>query len=263
MAGGRGRRVNDFKGRHFGGEVVLWAVRWYCRYAVSYRDLESMMTERGVAVDHTTIYRWVQRYAPEMEKRLRWQWRCPRSSSWRVDETYVKVRGKWAYLYRALDKFGNTIDFYLSATRNTRAAKRFLGKTLRGCKEWELPEVVNTDKAPTYAAAIAELKAEGKCPKDTRHRQVKYLNNVVEADHGKLKQLIRPVRGFKSMKTAYATIKGFEVMRALRKGQAAMFSIQGGIVGEARIVERAFGVGPCVVTEAMAWLQDHLARADA
>ena len=105
-----------------------------------------------------------------------------------------------------------------STTRNTRAAKRFLDKALRGCKEWELPEVVNTDKAPTYAAAIAELKAEGKCPKDTKHRQVKYLNNVVEADHGKLKQLIRPVRGFKSMKTAYATIKGFEVMRALRKG---------------------------------------------
>ena len=224
--GQRGWRVNEFKGRHFGGEVVLWAVRWYCRYAVSYRDLESMMTERGVAVDHSTI-RWVQRFAPEMERRLRWQWRRPRSTSWRVDETYVKVRGKWAYLYRALDKFGNTIDFYLSATRNTRAAKRFLGKALRGCKEWELPEVVNTDKAPTYAAAIAELKAEGKCPTETRHRQVKYLNNVVEADHGMLKQLIRPVRGFKSMKTAYATIKGFEVMRALRKGQAAMFSIQG------------------------------------
>ena len=90
--------------------------------------------------------------------------RCPRSSSWRVDETYLKVRGKWASLYRALDKFGNTIDFYLSATRNTKAAKRFLGKALRGCKEWELPEVVNTDKAPTDAAAIAELKAEGKCP---------------------------------------------------------------------------------------------------
>ena len=219
--------MNDFKGRHFEGEVVLWAVRLYWRYPISYRDLESMMTERGVAVDHSTIFRWVQRYAPEMERRLRWQWRGPASGSWRVDETHVRVRGKWAYLYRALDKFGNTIDFYLSATRNTRAAKRFLGKTLRGCKEWELPEVVNTDKAPTYAAAIAELKAEGKGPKDTRHRQVKYLNNVVEADHGKLKQLLRPVRGFKSMKTAYATIKGFEVMRRLRKGQAAMFSNRG------------------------------------
>ena len=150
------------------------------------------------AQDALTIYRWVQRFAPEME-RLRWQWRRPQSRSWRGDETYIKVRGKWAYLYRAVDKLGNTIDFYLSATRNTKAAKRFLGKALRGLKEWEQPEVLNTDKAPAYAAAIAELKAEGKCPKDTRHRQVKYLNNVVEADHGKLKLLIRPVRGFKTL----------------------------------------------------------------
>ena len=140
-----------------------------------------MMTERGVAVDHSTIYRWVQHFAPEMEKRLRWQWRRPQSRSWRIDETDVKVRGKWAYLYRAVDKLGNTIDFSLSSTRNTKAAKRFLGKALRGMKDWELPEVLNTDKAPTYAGAIAELKAEGKCPKDTRHRQVKSLNNVVVA----------------------------------------------------------------------------------
>ena len=89
--------MSDFKGRHFRGEIVLWAVRWYCRYPISYRDLEAMMTERGVAVDHSTIYRWVQRFAPEMEKRLRWQWRRPQSRSWRVDETYIKVRGKWAY----------------------------------------------------------------------------------------------------------------------------------------------------------------------
>src|SRR6516165_8951813 len=206
-----GRAVSDFKGRHFGGEIVLWAVRWYCRYGISYRDLEQLMAERGVSVDHSTIYRWVQRYAPEIEKRLRWHWRRPRSGSWRVDETYVKVRGKWSYLYRAVDKLGNTIDFYLSPTRNTAAAKRFLAKALKGLKDWEQPEVINTDKAPTYAAALAELKAEGKCPQATQHRQVKYLNNIVEPDHGKLKQ---PARGFKSMKTAYATIKGFEAMRA-------------------------------------------------
>ena len=171
-------------------------------------------------------------------------------------------RAKWAYLYRAVDKYGDTIDFYLSATRNTKAAKRFLGKALKGWKDWELPEVVNTDKAPTYAGAIAEFKAEGKCPKETRHRQVKYLNNVVEADHGKLKLLIRPARGFKTLKTAYATIKGFEVMRALRKGQAQVFALQEGIVGEARIVERAFGVGPCALSEAIVWLQDGLASAE-
>ena len=222
-----------------------------------------MMTERGVAIDHSTIYRWVQHFAPKIEKRLRWQWRRARSRSWRVDETYINVRGKWADLYRAVDKFGNTIDFYLSSTRNTKAAKRFLGKALKGLKDWEQPNVLNTDKAPTYAAAITELKAEGRCPNETRHRQVKYLNNVVEADHGKLKQLIGPVRGFKTLTTAYATIKGFEVMRALRKGQARFFNLEGDIVGEARIVERAFGLGPCALTEAMALLQDRLASAEA
>ena len=161
-----------------------------------------------------------------------------------------------------MDKLGNTIDFHLSSTRNAKAAKRFLGKALRGLKEWEQPKVLNTDKAPTYAAAIAELKAEGKCPTEARHRQVKYLNNVIEADHGKLKLLIRPVRGFKTLKTAYATIKGFEVMRALRKGQAGIFALQGGIVGEARLVERAFGLRPCALTEVMVLLQNRLANAE-
>ncbi|WP_344919384.1 IS6 family transposase, partial [Azospirillum formosense] len=193
--------MSDFKGRHFEGEIVLWAVRWYCRYGISYRDLEQMMAERGVSVDHSTIYRWVQKYAPEIEKRLRWQWRCPRSTSWRVGETDGKVGGRWAYLCRAVDKHGNTIDFHLSPTRST-AAKRLPSKALNGFKKWETPTVINTDKAPTYGPALAELKAESRCPEETVHRQVKYLNNVVEADHGKLKQLIRPVRGFKTLKTA-------------------------------------------------------------
>ena len=147
------------------------AVRWYCRYGVSYRDLEQMMSERGVSVDHSTIYRWVQKYAPEIEKRLRWQWRQPTSTSWRVDETYIKVRGQWTYLYRAVDKFGNTIDFYLSPTRNTAAAKRFLGKALNGLKDWEKPTVINTDKAlyrprfmrHLWAAYAAIATAESCC----------------------------------------------------------------------------------------------------
>ena len=157
-----------------------------------------------------------------------------------------------------MDKFGNTIDFYLSATRNTKAAKRFLGKALRGLKDWEKPHTINTDKAPTYGPAIFELKAEGKCLATTEHRQVKYLNNIVEADHGKLKQLIRPVRGFKTLKSAYATIKGFEVMRALRKGQAGIFNFSNDVLGEARIVERAFGIGPCALAEAMTMPENHL-----
>ncbi len=131
--------MTDFKWRHFQGDVILWAVRWYCRYPISYRDLEEMLAERGISVDHTTIYRWVQCYAPEMEKRLRWFWRRGFDPSWRLDETYVKVRGKWTYLYRAVDKRGDTIDFYLSPTRSAKAAKRFPGKALRGLKHWEKP----------------------------------------------------------------------------------------------------------------------------
>ncbi len=182
----------------------------------------------------------------------------PQSTSWRVDETYIKVRGQWTYLYRAVDKHGNTIDFYLSPTRNAKAAKRFLGKALNGLKAWEKPEIINTDQAPTYGIAITELKVEGECPEKTVHRQVKYLKNVVDADHGKLKQLIRPVRGFKTLKTAYATIRGFEVMRALRKGQAAIFNLIRHIRGEARIVERAFGVGASALAEAVALIGESL-----
>ena len=197
--------MNDFKGRHYKGEIILWAVRWYCKYGTSYRDLETMLAERGVEVDHSTIYRWVQKYAPEIVKRLRWYWRAPSvGRSWRVDEAYVKVSGNWVYLYRAVDKAGRTIDFYLSSTRNAKAAKRFLGKALHGLKDWEKPLKINTDKAAAYGVAISELKSEGKCLEDMEHRQVKYLNNVVEADHGKLKRLIKPTLGFKSMKTAYA-----------------------------------------------------------
>lgn len=120
-------------------------------------------------------------------------------------------------MFRAVSKKGDTIDFYLSSTRNAKAAKRFLAKALGPLKDWEKPYAINTDKAAAYGQAIRELKREGKCPTNTVHRQVKYLNNVVEADHGKLKRLIKPTLGFKSMKTANATIKGFEVMRALKK----------------------------------------------
>ena len=165
--------MGDFKWRHFVGEIILKAVRWYCKYGISCRELEEMMTERGVAVDHSTIYRWVQRYAPEMEKRLKWYLKSSSHRSWRVDETYVKVKGRWVYLYRAVDKHGETIDFYLSPMRNAKAAKRFLGKALRGRKDWEMPSVINTDKAGCYGPAIEELKKESKLPQDTQYRQVK------------------------------------------------------------------------------------------
>lgn len=231
--------MNVFKHRHFEYDIIIWAVRWYCKYGISYRELEEMLGERGVKVDHTTIYRWVQRYAPMIKERLKWYWRPRSGLSWKADETYIKVKGKWVYLYRAIDKRGRTVDFYLSPTRNTKAAKRFLGKALRGLKEWEMPSTINTDKAPAYGAAIGELKREKKCPGSINHRQVKYLNNAVEADHGKLKRLIKPALGFQSMKTAYATIKGFEVMRMFKKGQFKIWQYDQGTAGEIRLITNA------------------------
>ena len=179
--------MNPFKGRHFQRDIILWAVRWYCKYGISYRELQEMLAERGVNVDHSTIYRWVQRYAPEMEKRLRWYWRNPSDlCPWHMDETYVKVNGRWAYLYRAVDSRGRTVDFYLSSRRNSKAAYRFLGKILNNVKKWQIPRFINTDKAPAYGRALALLKREGRCPSDVEDRQIKYRNNVIECDHGKL-----------------------------------------------------------------------------
>ncbi|MGR5096997.1 IS6 family transposase [Vibrio maritimus] len=231
--------MNVFKHRHFKYDIIIWAVRWYCKYGISYRELEEMLSERGVTVDHTTIYRWVQRYAPLIQEKLKWYWRPRSGRSWKVDETYVKVKGKWVYLYRAVDKRGETIDFFLSVTRNAKVAQRFLAKALSGLKSWEYPHTINTDKAPAYGVAIRVLKAQGKCPDEVVHRQVKYLNNAVEADHGKLKRLIHPVRGFKTMKTAYATLKGFEVMRMFKPGQFEMWQYGRGTAGEICLITNA------------------------
>lgn len=228
--------MNIFKRRHFKYDIIIWAVRWYCKYGISYRDLEEMLTERGVEVDHSTIYRWVQYYAPKILDKLKWYWKPQLGYSWRVDETYVKVKGKWVYLYRALDKCGNTIDFYLSRTRNSNAAKRFLGKALKSIPEYSYPTTINTDQNPAYGKAMNELKDRGKCPLDLEHRQVKYLNNIIESDHGKLKRLIKPTLGFKSMKTAYATIKGFEIMRMFKKERFDLWKYGQGIQGEIRII---------------------------
>ena len=209
----------EFKYKQFKGDIILWAIRWYLKYGISYRELEEMLKERGVNVDHTTIYRWVIQYSPELKKKLS-QYRGKfYYQSLRVDETYIKVKGKWKYLYRAIAKDGSTVDFYLSHTRNTKAAKRFLSKVLKNYDKYDTPSKINTDKNPAYNDAIAQLKSENDNYNDIEHRKVKYLNNIIEQDHGKLKRLIKPMLGFKSMKTANATITGYEWMRMFKKGQ--------------------------------------------
>ncbi len=197
-----------------------------------------MMQERGVEVDPSTIMRWVHRYAPELEKRVR-AYQGYGSASWRVDETYVKVGGRWKYLFRAVDKHGVLIDFMLSDRRNTRAAHRFLAKALTTMRNWP-PSSITTDKLRSYPKAIARLKRDGQLSKETRHRTSKYLNNNIEADHGALKQVIKPTRSFHTMKTAISTIKGFEIMRMIRRGHC--LTCKPGVRDEIRFVNQLFQV---------------------
>jgi len=207
-----------FKWRQFEPEVILLAVGWYLRFSLSYRDVEELLAERGLHADHVTVWRWVQRYAPEMERRLRSRLR-PTNDSWRVDETYIRVKGKWVYLYRAVDSSGATIDFLLSAKRDAAAAERFLAKALGG-ENHPAPRVINTDEHAGYPPAIVRLKAEEALKENCRHRPVQYLNNVLEQDHRAIKRRIRASQHFRSFWGAWRTIAGYEAIHMIRKGQA-------------------------------------------
>ncbi len=154
------------------------------------------MLERGVEVDHTTIYRWVQDYAPQLDKRIR-SFLKPTKDSWRVDETYIEIRGEWKYLYRAMDSEGNTLDFMLSAKRNGKAAARFFRKVL-AAKHTQAPRVITVDKNDAYPVAIDELKQDQMLKAETELRQSKYLNNVIEQDHRNVKRIVKPMMGFQS-----------------------------------------------------------------
>jgi putative transposase len=203
----------SFKGAHFAKDIILTCVRWYVAYPLSYRQIEELMEERGVAVDHATINRWVLKYSPLLEAafhcRKRPVWR-----SWRMDETYIKVRGHWRYLYRAVDKTGQTIDFFLTEQRDERAATRFLTQAIR---RHGVPETITIDGSEANAAAIRGYnEVHGTA---IVIRQVKYLNNVVEQDHRGVKRVTRPMLGFKSLDAARCTLAEIELMHMLRKGQ--------------------------------------------
>src|SRR6195952_1437262 len=190
MGAGAVVRGKEFKGRQFTAEVILWAVRWYLMFPISYRDLELMLMDRGVEVDHSTIFRWIQAYGAELEKRTRPHLRLS-NGSWRVDETYVKVKSRWTYLYRAVDSRGQTIDFLLSARRDAAAAKRFFRKALRQPHTVN-PRTITVDKNPAYPRALADMKQDGELWRPSRLRQVKYLNNIVEQGRRRVKRLVRP-----------------------------------------------------------------------
>jgi transposase-like protein len=210
-----------FKGRHFDATVIVLCVRWYLLYKLSSRDLREMMAERGVHLAHTTILRWVHRYVPEFEKR--WSsFARPVGSSWRVDETYIKVKGRWLYLYRAVDKTGQTVDFLLSEHRDVAAAKRFFIKAVGNNG---VPEKITLDGCAASHRAVCELKADGGLPPALTVRTNRYLNNLIEQDHRRIKQRVRPMLGFGSVATAEVTLTGIELMQMIRKGQFELTGI--------------------------------------
>jgi len=230
---------SPFKWRHFEPSLILLCVRWYCRYQLSYRDVEGMMRERGLEVDHSTVFRWVQRYAPEINKRMRQHLKMS-GTSYRVDETYIKVGNSCKYLYRAVDKEGQTIEFMLSAKRDVSAAKRFFKKMMRADHR-RLPFSISVDKNAAYPEAFTTSQAEKIVPKDCKLRRVKYLNNVIEQDHRFIKKKVRASQCFKSFHTAERTLEGIEAVNMIRKGQVKRLA-GSDARGQATFVASLFGV---------------------
>jgi putative transposase len=212
-----------FKGRHFDRSEILLCIRWYLAYNLSLRNLEEMMAERGIPVDHVTIHRWVARYSTELLKRFNAHKRVV-TGRWHVDETYIKVRGRWMYLYRAIDSNGATVEFWFSERRNLTAAKRFLARAL---KRHGRPERIVIDGSQTNRKAILSCDATDRLRNTSRRklkpiriRQSQYLNNRIEQDHRAIKRRVWPMLGFKSIDSAPAILSGIEMVHMMRKQQA-------------------------------------------
>jgi putative transposase len=203
----------SFKGAHFPPAVILMGIRWYLAYPLRTRHVEELMEERGVDVDHATINRWVIKYSPQLEeafhRRKRTVW-----TSWRMDETYIRIKGEWKYLYRAVDKYGKTIDFLLTEQRDEQAAKKFLIKAIR--RHGGVPEKITIDGSAANEAAIKSYNKEHSTSIEIR--KIKYLNNIVEQDHRAVKRVTWPMMGFQSFEAAQSTLCGIELMHMLHKG---------------------------------------------
>ena len=198
---------------HYPLDVILLCVRWYSAYPLSLRHLEEMMAERGISVDHSTVHRWAIKLFPALEKVFR-RWKRKVGRSWRMDETYIKVKGEWKYLYRAVDKAGDTVDFLLRAHRDKAAARRFFQQAI---ERNDAPEKVAIDESGSNMAALEAINAEQEKPIVVR--QIKYLNNIVEQDHRAVKRQTRPMLGFKDFRCASILLSGIELMHMISKGQ--------------------------------------------
>ena len=229
-------RRNPFRGHRYPKDVILLAVRWYCRFPLSYRDVRDLLAERGVEVDPATIFRWVQKFGPEIARRA-YRHRSWRGLSWHVDETYVRVGGRWCYLWRAVDQRGQLVDFRLTARRNINAARAFLRQARETARLYQ-PLSITTDKAASYARIIAELN-RGRGPDDRiQHITRRRHNNIIESDHAALKRLTKPMRGFRSLGTAKATLRGIEAIRTIRKQQYE--TVEPGVGGEIEFLAALF-----------------------
>jgi transposase-like protein len=198
-----------FAGFCFPPEVIVLAVCWYLRFGLSYRDVEELLAQRGIEVDHVTIYRWVQRFTPLLADAAR-PCRHAVGDRWQADETYVKVAGRWRYVYRAIDQFGQVIDVFVTSRRDVRAARRFFERAIGTTKR--APVEVVTDKAAAYPAMLEELLPAA------WHRTDRYANNHIEADHGRLKARLSPMRGLKQDRSAKIVIAGHALIQNLRRG---------------------------------------------
>jgi transposase-like protein len=233
------RTSSPFKWHHYAPDVILLCVRRYCRFQLSYRDVEEMMKERGLDVDHPTVFRWVQRYAPEINKRIRPHLRMS-GASFRVDETYIRVGKTCKYLYRAVDKEGQTIEFMLSAKRDVPAAKRFFRKMMRA-EHRRLPFSISVDNNAAYPEAFTSSQVDKTLTSDCQLRRVKYLNNVIEQDYRFVKKKVRASQCFKSFHTAERTLEGIEAVNMMRKGQVKRLA-GSDAQGQAKFVQSLFGI---------------------
>ena len=229
---------SPFKHHRFPPDVILCAVRWYCRFALSCRDVRDLLAERGIEVDASTIHRWVRKFGPEIAKRS-FKHRSWRGLNWHVDETYIRVGGKWRYLWRAVDQRGQLVDFRLTARRDVKAARAFLKQACENARLYQ-PRSITTDKAHSYARVIGEVNRFELPGEGILHINRKWENNRIESDHAALKKLITPMRGFKSLSSAKATLHGIEAIRTIKRGH--VHGKEAGITGEIRFVESLFGL---------------------